>query len=77
MKPYEEFANAIIAQAVEDYRWALRKIHKDPHSERAKRFIVEGDRFFNSEWFELLTGLDGKALQTELKKEAEGTKRKR
>lgn len=57
-KPYEDLANAIILQAVDDYR----------NTERQKdRAAIE--RFFRSPWFSNLTSLDGEKLITELRKE--------
>ena len=51
MNPYEELANAIILQAVKDYRrlWNYKKEH------HAKREII---RFFYSQWFAILSRLD-------------------
>lgn len=52
MDPYEKLANAIIIQAVKDYRKALR--------EGKSGRIYE--QFFHSEWFGILTSLDGETL---------------
>ena len=59
MTPYENLANAIIVQAVKDYRQT-----RNP----ADRATLE--RFFRSEWFSILTKLDGEALIEQLRKEA-------
>lgn len=60
---FEELAEAIIIQAVEDYRNA-----------RSKRRINEVERFFRSEWFRELCDLDGKAIIERLRKERDEQK---
>lgn len=59
---YENLANAIIIQAAEDYRKAL-----NDSAQREQRTI---ERFFRSEWFGVLTGLDPETLIRKLKQEA-------
>lgn len=56
--PYAALANAIIGQAVEDYRKSKH------HQERTviKKFIL-------SEWFSVLTDLDGKMILRRLEEE--------
>lgn len=51
----EKLAQAIILQAVEDYRHALKWLKRFPkHSKLLKR-KNECEHFFNSEWFRVLT----------------------
>ena len=59
--PYERLAGAIILQAVSDYRTAL----KDGSDE-----IRALEKFFRSDYFMLLTSIDGEMLISRLKKEA-------
>ena len=59
MDPYEKLANAIIIQAVKDYRIALRC-----HGQKRKY-----EQFFRSEWFSILTSLDGELLMERIKEE--------
>lgn len=59
MTPYENLANAIILQAVKDYRRT-----RNP----ADRAVLE--KFFRSEWFSILSKLDGEVLIAQLRKEA-------
>lgn len=70
--PYEQLANAIILQAVKDYRDALKKLKKRPRYEPAKYTITEVERFFHSDWYRELTSVDGnfliKKLRTEVSK---------
>ena len=57
-EPYKELANAIIIQAVKDYRRTNM-----PQAHR------ELKRFFRSEWFSLLSDIDGEMLIQKLEKE--------
>lgn len=58
MKPYENLANAIILQAVKDYRLT------DDEQE-----LQEIERFFRSGWFGVLSKVDPEFLIKELRKE--------
>lgn len=62
---YENLANAIVTQAANDYRDLLTgNISQSP--------IVnfhELTKFFTSEWFKLLTTVDGEYLMERLEKE--------
>ena len=58
MNPYEELANAIVLQAVKDYRLT------DDEAE-----LVEIERFFRSDWFGVLTDVDPEYLIRRLRKE--------
>ena len=62
-------ANAIIVQTVKDYRRALRKQKKDPGNISAKIPIEEAEQFFRSEWYRLLTTVDGETLIKQLREE--------
>ena len=59
MDPYHELANAIIMQAVKDYRMALKRyfLRKEYQQD-----VAELERFFTSEWFEALSERDGPSL---------------
>lgn len=58
MDSYEELANAIVLQAVKDYR-----LHVDEPT------LNEIERFFRSGWFSVLTKLDPECLISKLRKE--------
>ena len=66
---YENLANAIILQAVKDWRSAVRKLKKRPRYDPAKQMKEECEAFFLSEWFEQLTEVDGRYLLRKLKQE--------
>lgn len=53
--------NAIVLQACKDYRTALKWEDKPT--------IREVERFFRSEWYKMLTTIDGEFLIDKLKKE--------
>ena len=58
MDPYQELANAIVLQAVKDYR-----LHDDEQE------LARIERFFSSDWFSVLTNVDPEILITKLRKE--------
>ena len=58
MNPYEELANAIVLQAVKDYR-----LHDDGQE------LASIERFFRSGWFNTLTSIDPEMLIAKLRKE--------
>ena len=58
MDPYEELANAIVLQAVKDYR-----LHDDEQE------LASIERFFRSGWFGELTSIDPEMLIAKLKAE--------
>ncbi|HQK34832.1 MAG TPA: hypothetical protein PK074_08915 [Spirochaetales bacterium] len=68
-EPYEMLANAIVLQAVEDYRRALRKLKSNPDYSPAIYTKREVERFFRSRWYAELTSVDPAILIRELKKE--------
>lgn len=74
--PFENLANAIILQAVVDYRHAVRRIKSDPENDLAKDRIRDVEKFFRSWWFAQLTNLDGELLLERLRKESENDKRR-
>lgn len=46
MTPYENLANAIIIQAVKDYRTALKTLKRNPDNMDAADTVNEVERFF-------------------------------
>lgn len=72
--PYEKLANAIILQAVSDYRAALRKVKKNPKSRDALDEALQIEKFFRSEWYQVLTSVDGEYLINRFQKEVSETK---
>lgn len=67
--PHEDLANAIILQAVRDWRKAVGKLKKWPRYRPATELQEECEEFFLSDWFTILTKVDGSDLLWKLKKE--------
>ena len=68
--PYENLANAIVLQAVKDYRDALKRLKKKPGNQAAMSDAMECVRFFRSGWYKTLTSVDGEYLIQKLREEA-------
>jgi len=69
MSNYETLANAIVVQAAKDHRAALRKLLKDPYSINALKTVKEVEVFFRSDWFKVLTPVDGGTILKLLEEE--------
>lgn len=69
MNSYEMLANAIVVQAAKDYRAARRKPLKDPYSINALKTVKEVEVFFRSDWFKVLTPVDGGTILKLLEEE--------
>lgn len=69
MNGYQRLANAIILQAVKDYRDALERLRYAPNDKSAKYDKRSVEKFFRSDWFGILTYLDGELLLKKLKEE--------
>ncbi len=67
--PYENLANAIVIQAANDYRDILRKLKKYPGDSMAVSALAEIEHFFRSEWYKVLTDVDGEHLMQMLREE--------
>ena len=72
--PYEKLANAIVLQAVSDYRAALKKVKKNSNNRDAIDGSLQIEKFFRSEWYQVLTSVDGKYLIEKLREEVSETK---
>jgi hypothetical protein len=71
MANYENLANAIILQAVKDYRTALKCLKANQRNRAALADRNEIERFFRSQWFSVLTDVDGESLIRSLTKEVD------
>lgn len=67
--PYECLANAIVLQAVDDYRRALKAVKKNPSNRTAIDEALSIERFFRSGWYSTLTSVDGEYLIRRLQEE--------
>lgn len=69
LSPYEALGNAVVIQAVKDYRDAVHKLSRGKKNTIAESMKQECERFFQSPYFNVFTQLDGKALLSQLEKE--------
>lgn len=66
---YENLANAIILQAVKDYRAALKCLAMNPNNRSAQSDKAEVECFFRSQLYSALTSVDGEMLIRSLQEE--------
>ena len=69
MNGFQELANAIIEQAAKDYRAAQRIQRRHPDNYSAHKTVLEVEQFFRSDWFAVLSDIDGEVLLRMLKEE--------
>lgn len=67
--PYTGLANAIILQAVKDYRVVLKKLSRGRANKDAEIKKQEILNFFRSDWFGVLTEIDPEMLIRKLDEE--------
>ena len=69
MNPYKELTNAIIIQAVKDYRDSVERLRYTPDDKSAQHDKRSIEKFFRSNWFSILSDLNGELLLKKLKEE--------
>lgn len=67
--PYDALGNAVVLQAVKDYREAVHKLSRGKKNTNAESTKQECERFFQSPYFNVFTQLEGKALLSQLERE--------
>ena len=67
--PYQKLGNAVVLQAVKDYREAVKKLSCGKKNKAAEQMKAECEKFFKSDYFNTFTKLDGKVLLAQLEKE--------
>ena len=67
--PYEALGNAIILQAVKDYRTALKKVNRNPHNRMALDEALSIEKFFRGPLFSVITSVDPEYLIGKLQDE--------
>lgn len=66
---WQDFANAIVVSAVDDWKRSKLKLSKPSLASRQALDTSRScERFFLSPWFNMLTGLDGKYVLSQLKR---------
>ena len=68
MEGYEMLAAAVVERAVLDYRQAQENIRAKYNVLDAQNMIRRLDQFFRSEWFRILSDLDGEELVEMMRK---------
>lgn len=71
MDPYQELANAIVMQAVKDYRIALLHSKKRLDNKGYQIEVSSLERFFRSGWFGELTSLNAEYLLRRVNEEVQ------
>ena len=61
---------AIVKKAVDDWRQAKRRMRRNPGNRLAHGIIIDCENFFLSDYFEGLTGMDGKEFLKRLKEQS-------
>ncbi len=69
MNGYQELANAIILQAVKDYRQVLRILYMNPDDRKSQKEKTEIEQYFRSPLFAVSTKLDPELLMKQLQAE--------
>jgi len=69
MEPYESLSNAIVMQAIKDYRIALLHLQKRPDNKDYQSEVGSLERFFRSGWYCELTSLNAEYLIRRIKEE--------
>lgn len=66
---YQNLSDAIILRAVKDYRNAKKDLLENPKDKSLRNRIKAIVKFFRSEWFGVLTGIDPEELIKRLERE--------
>ena len=74
-RAYQDFANAIVKKAVDDYRKALDG--KGYGGKTPAQVVREVEKFFRSQYFEVLTEVNGEFLIAKLRQEHEEKERRK
>ena len=78
--PYRRLAAAIVEQAAQDYQEAMEYLYETPHGRKRMNNIVEkleGEEFYRSDWYQMLCGIDGERMISQLRKNARATVQER
>lgn len=71
---YTELANAIIAEAVKDYKWHVKRILSGKGKDTDYNEISKIETFIKSDYFRSLTQVDPQVIMEYLEKQWEGKK---
>ena len=65
---WEDLANAIVLQALEDYRDACRALRNRPDLKKEEKRRRSLERFFASRWFRVLSAAEVEPLLEKIRK---------
>lgn len=65
-------ANAIIVKAAEDYRTSIRNLKINPKHKESLIMLQDCESFFESQWYQMLTSVDGKMIMRKIREEELG-----
>ena len=71
MDPYRRLAEAIVLATVNEYRKALKRLCKYPKDTAALAEKDNCEKFFHSNWYGMLTRVDGDMLIRKLQEEVQ------
>ena len=71
----ENLVIAIVRQALVDYKSALKALKKNPNNIDKRRIKNECEMFFSSEYFTLLTNVDGAYLLKNMERMCKNAKK--
>ena len=74
ISPEQRLANAVIQQAVSDYR--IASLRSRAFFEEKNAVMKDLEQFFLSDWFRMLTKVNGEWLLAKLEEEDESVRRK-
>jgi len=66
---YENLANAIILSAAKDYKKVYKRSLYRNKSKQTEQELKELEAFFRSDWFGVLTTIDGEFIMERIRKE--------
>ena len=75
LPPEAALAEAVVLQAVDDWRAAAEILSRRPDHALASARLRDAERFFLSRWFRALTDMDGAALLDRLRREEQARRR--
>ena len=71
MDSYQALGNAVVLQAVKDYRDAVKKLSRGKTNHAAEQTKKECERFFQSSHFNVFTELEGNMILSKLEQEVQ------
>ena len=69
MDPYRELACAVVMQAIDDYRTAVRNLKQNPRHTESLLMKADCEQFFRSDWYRMFHPLDGETVLRRVREE--------